>query len=299
MTAAPGTGPTRDRARGRRGGRSARSPSPEQLARSRSRASSTTESLDVAAAVLAEHEHQVGRRRDDAPEVGGRRRVAATSAQREEERDREARDAERDLDDDQARRGCGRCSAAIVRAAFSDTFDVRSERIRSRAIGSVVWMCSCAVWPTVDGPSGEERASGARSGRATSRCSCSSCPRTTGSDVPETRVVVVTVHRRRERRRRGARCALSRRTAAVAPGRPGRRHGRAAPPSRSARTSVRWRAAISSTVARCCDREVAQIDRPTAIADESANVARIAAIGRRPEPANGENARLPRMPTRP
>ena len=45
------------------------------------------------------------------------------------------------------------------------------------------------------------------------------------------------------------------------------------------------------------DREVAQMESPTTIADESANVARIAAIGRRPEPENGEKARRRRLLT--
>jgi hypothetical protein len=39
------------------------------------------------------------------------------------------------------------------------------------------------------------------------------------------------------------------------------------------------------------------MERPTTIADDSANVARIAAIGRRPEPENGENAVRRRIPT--
>ena len=55
----------------------------------------------VPAAVLAEHEHQVGRRRDDAAEVGSATAGGRDEREREEERDREARDPKRDLDDDQ------------------------------------------------------------------------------------------------------------------------------------------------------------------------------------------------------
>ena len=56
----------------------------------------------VPAPILAEHEHQVGRRRDDAPEV---RRTATRGGDEREgqkERDGEARDGQGDLDDDQA-----------------------------------------------------------------------------------------------------------------------------------------------------------------------------------------------------
>jgi hypothetical protein len=55
----------------------------------------------VAAAVRTEHEHEVGRCRDDAPEVGGAAARGGDEGERQEQRDGEANDAEGDLDDDQ------------------------------------------------------------------------------------------------------------------------------------------------------------------------------------------------------
>ena len=146
----------------------------------------------TSAPVLIEHEHEICRRRDDAPEMSGAAPGGRDEGEREEERHGEARDAGGDLPRS-ARSGCGRVRGD--RAAFSETFGVRSERDRRRSIGSVVRTCRGRSARRSHGPAGQERASVAV--RSRTNRSWSSSPRTDGTEPPERSCVVVPVHRAR------------------------------------------------------------------------------------------------------
>src|SRR5439155_98861 len=70
---------------------------------------------------------------------------------------------------------------AMVRAALSETFEVRAARTRNRWTGSVTARCSCALsrTPVTGRPASSVLPVAVRS--ATSRRSCSSSPRTVGA----------------------------------------------------------------------------------------------------------------------
>ena len=184
--------------------------------------------------------------------------------------------------------------AAIVRAAFSDTFEVSvGEHAQPRdRIGGV--RCARA---RSGRRSTRLSARGARSRSRSGRERAAAPARAVRARPGRTcrrdrRFVVVAVDGRRQ-------AAVEERRRALSPEHRGRRrrvgggarHARAAPPSRSAR---RASAGARRPRARSPGAAIARSPRstaPTAIADESANVARIAAIGA--PAASRERSRTP------
>ena len=181
-------------------------------------------------------------------------------------------------------------SAPIVRAAFSDTFEVSAESTRRRSTGSPTLRRSSAVSLTAVT---ERRESTAAPVAVRSRASLRSwaswartvAPLARGSGVSSSSPSTA-----------GATPPWSSASALWASSLPVC-VGFAWAPARASKTSwtyrsarVRWRAATSRTDARCCEPEVAQIETVTVSVENNAKVARIPAIVRRPRVANGLNA---------
>ena len=173
---------------------------------------------------------------------------------------------------DQTRRCLRSCAVAIVRAAFSETFEVSAASTRRRVDRVVgIESRSRAVSRTsLHRPCRPRSAAPRRgAGRATSLRSCSSCARTLyRRSRPRARVSSSSpLHRGRgaavEQRAR----ALFEQLADVRRVAPARLLARAGPPARSARRASAGARLPRRTVAWCCEREVARIESATLTAE--------------------------------
>ena len=242
---------------------------------------------DVAAAAVAEDDHEVGGRVDDAAEV---RRLAPRGGDQRPARARSETSRpsspQHHLHDDQVRDVRRRRSAAMVRAAFSATSEVSAASTRRRVTRIGAATCSCAVEPAPPRPAARRgRPSPVRGQVVDEPALLASCARTVGS-----RSRARGRRRRRcpgrpaRRRRRAGRRALWRRIVAVV--------GRIAAVARagehhllnvgSERASAGARRRWSDVGAVLMSGRSAQIERAMLTVEQRANVRRIAAIGRRP-----------------
>ena len=238
----------------------------------------------VAAPAAAEDEHEIGRRGDEAAEVRGLAAGRRDERPAEQQGDEEAGDAQGDLEPHEV--------GDVLVGAQGDGAggverDVLGERGDDAEPGDRIG--------GLDVLAGGQRAR-TSSGRpcrtafpvamrsVTSRCSCFSCRRASGSvSRGERGLVVVAVDRGRLRRRRGGRVRSASAVAAVYAGSAVSALTRFSSTSMTYRSaSVRCRAATWTTAARFFDRPVARVESTTLAAERSANSTRIATTVRRP-----------------